>query len=544
MSGDETRRGPGHLRNMALTAGGTMGSRVLGLFRDQLVAAFFGTSLVAGAFILAFQIPNLFRRLLGEGALTTALVPVMAEERKLGGDARAFVFLNLVLRRVAPAMVLVTGVFVALFAWLGSNWADVAPKVGLPVTPTEGGSDYALAAKLTAVCMPYMPLICVAALFTAALNMLGRFALTSLSAVWLNIAMIVGLGGFGFLFATTMQEQVLWLCAGALVGGLVQLLAPAWGLWRLGWRPSLREPACSHGAWAELKVIFVPALLGAGVQQINLFVTRFLAFSVDDRSLTIYYLANRVVELPVGVFAVTVSTVIFPALAAHAAKGDSKGLASDFAHGMRLIYAINIAACAGLVALAEPILRLLFQYGKFTAQDTALTVPVLMIFALTIPFYGVVGLCGRALSAMRDTRTQMRVAVGNLALNAVLAPLLGWWLKAPGLALANLVAVAVQAYVLSRAVRRRDEFVASESLWSPLMRVVLASLAMGLLARAGWHGVEHLLPGTRRGAALGLFTLIPLCALVYFAMLRAMRYPEVDEILAVAKRKLRLGSKR
>lgn len=517
-----------------------MGSRVLGLFRDQLIAAFFGTSPVAGAFILAFQVPNLFRRLLGEGALTTALVPVMAAERKIGGDARAFVFLNLVMRRVAPAMVLVTGLLVVLFAWVGANWAQVAPNLRLPVVPPEGGSDYALAAKLTAVCMPYMPMICLAALFTAALNMLGRFAITALSAVWLNVAMIVALGGFGLVFATTPQEQVLWLCFGALVGGALQLAVPAWALWRSGWRPLLREPACSHGAWAELKVIFMPAVIGAGVQQINLFVTRFLAFSVDDRALTVYYLANRVVELPVGVFAVTVSTVIFPALAAHAAKGDGKGLASDFAHGMRLIYAINIAACAGLVALAEPILRLLFQYGRFGAGDTALTVPVLMIFAATIPFYGIVGLVGRALSAMRDTRTQMRVAVGNLALNALLAPLLGWWLKAPGLALANLLAVAVQAFVLLRALRRRDAHVAGENLLRPLLQTMGASLVMGLFAAGGWRVVEHFLEGTRRGAAVGLAVLIPASCALYFLLLRAMRYPEASEILAVVRRKLRL----
>lgn len=517
-----------------------MGSRVLGLFRDQLVAAFFGTSPVAGAFILAFQIPNLFRRLLGEGALTAALVPVMAEERRLGGDSRAFVFLNLVIRRVAPAMVLTGGLLVVTFVAIAEHWSELAPRLRLTRTLAEGGSDYALAAKLTAVCMPYMPMICLAALFTAALNMLGRFALTSLSAVWLNVAMILGLGGFGLWFGRTPEEQVLWLCGGALVGGAIQLAVPAWGLWRSGWRPGMREPACSPDAWNQLKIIFVPAVIGAGVQQINLFVTRFLAFTVDDSALTVYYLANRVVELPVGVFAVTVSTVIFPALAAHAAKGDGKGLAADFAHGMRLIYAINIAACAGLVALAEPIMRLLFQYGKFRAEDTALTVPVLMIFAATIPFYGVVGLAGRALSAMRDTRTQMRVAVGNLALNAMLAPVLGHFFKAPGLAAANLVAVAVQAFLLLRELRHRERHVAEENLMRPLLQTVGASALMGLFAAVGWHGIEHFLEGTRRGAAIGLATLIPVSGLIYFGLMRALRYPEAEEILAVARRKLRL----
>lgn len=536
---DPSQHGARHLRNMVVTAGGTMGSRVLGLGRDMLVTAFFGTTPVAGAFILAFQIPNLFRRLLGEGALTSALMPVMSHERKLGGKEQAFVFLNLVMRRVAPLLILI-GVAGVIISWmLGHHWDAVAGVTGLAKI-TDNGSDYPLAAKLTAVCMPYMPLICLAALFTAALNMLGRFAVTSLTAVWLNVAMIVALGGFGYAFGKTPEEQVYWLCGGALVGGFLQLAVPAWALWREGWRPGLREPACSENAWPDLKYIFLPAVIGAGVQQINLFVTRFLAFSVDDSALTVYYIANRIVELPVGVFAVTISTVIFPAMAAHVVRGDGKGFAGDFSHGLRLIFAINIAACAGLVALAEPIIRLFFEHGKFHAADTALTVPVLMIFACSMPLYGVVGLCSRALSAMKDTRTQMKFAIRDLCLNALLAPILGYWFKAPGLAAANLIAVAYQAYTLLRVVRSRDAHIAGEHVVKPFLQTVVASLAMGLLAYGGWRLVERLVHAPKLAALIGLVVIIPAAVAFYFGLLRLMRYPEAGEILAVVRRKLRI----
>lgn len=528
-----------HMRNMAVTAGGTMGSRVLGLVRDMLVTAFFGTTSVAGAFILAFQIPNLFRRLLGEGALTAALMPVMANERKLGGDDQAFAFLNFVMRRIAPLLIGLSLVAIVASWAIGTHWTGLSETLGLAGLE-KNGSDYALAAKLTAVCMPYMPLICIAALFTAALNMLGRFAVTALSAIWLNVAMIVALGVFGYYFGETPVERVYWLCGGALVGGLFQLLVPAYALRRAGWRFARRTPAPSDNAWSDLKYIFLPAVLGAGVQQINLFVTRFLAFSVEDSALTVYYLANRIVELPVGVFAVTVSTVIFPALAAHAAQGDDKGFAGDFAHGMRLILAVNIAACAGLIALAEPIVRLLFQHGKFTAADTAMTVPVLMIFALSMPLYGVVGLCARALSAKKDTRTQLRYALQNLGVNAVFAPLLGYWFKAPGLAVATLISVTIQALFLLRAVRRRDACIASERIVKPALQTVFASMLMGGFAYGAWRWIAHAVSDPKLSGILGLIVIIPVSAAFYFGLLRLMRFPEAEEMLAMVRRKLRL----
>lgn len=517
---------------MAMTAAGTTGSRVLGLVRDQLIAAFFGTGGVASAFILAFQIPNLFRRLLGEGALTTALVPVMSHERKRGGTAQAFVFLNFVLRRVAPWMLGVTVAGSAFCWWLGAHWAAAAAFVGCE---SAGDSYHALAARLTAVCMPYMPLICIAAVLTAALNMLGRFGLTSLSAVWLNVSMIAGLL-LGVAVCESDEGRVYALCLGAIVGGALQMAVPAYGLRREGWSLAMREPACSAGAWSEIRAIFVPAVIGAGVQQINLFLTRFLAFSVDERALSIYYYANRVVELPVGIFAVTVSTVIFPALAAHAAHGDKKGMAQDLGHGIRLIFAINIAAAAGLIALAEPIVRVLFEYGKFSAADTRATVPVLIVFALSIPFYAVIGLFGRALSALSETHYQMRLAWRVLALNAVCAPLFGLWLGAPGLALANLVAAVYQALSLLRELRRRDAYLREISVRTPLLQCLFAAVVMGLAVYAGWRGLDLLFGGARRGAVLALAVTIPFGTLVYFALLRNMAYPEVGELLGMVQR--------
>lgn len=539
-----------HYKNMLLTAGGTLGSRVLGLVRDQLIVGFLGSGAVASAVFFALLIPNLFRRLLGEGALTAAVVPVMSDDYKRGGKAEAFRFLNMVLTRAALVMLGITAAAM-LLAWAVAGQEGLEPR-------------YQMAAKLTVICMPYMPLICLAALFTAGLNLFGRFGITSLSAVWLNLAMIGAIGGAGFFFTQDAEQMAVWVCVGSLIGGVLQLVIPMAAFWKEGWRPQLTLERSE--SWEQLKLIFLPAVAGAGIQQINFFVSRFLALNVDDQSLTVYYLANRVVELPIGVFAITVSTVIFPAMALHAAREEKAELGGTFAHGMRLIFAINIPAAIGLLVLAEPIVRVLFQHGKFDAADTAATLPVLWIFAVAMPFYGAISLIGRALNSVKDTRTQAKIAGWVFLLNLTLSPLLGWWLKASGLALANLAAAVLQCVVLLCVLRRRDPAFSQEKLLRPLGQCLLAALLMGgLAAGLWWIGARWLaLPGwvesllipseaaperaaaTRglAGGVLGLLAVIPAVAAFYFFLLGRLGYPESDFLVRRLRAKFgRRGSK-
>lgn len=530
-------------RSMAKTAAGTIGSRLLGLVRDQLIAGFFGTGGIAAAFIIAFQIPNLFRRLLGEGALTSALIPVMTSEHKLGGNTRVFAFFNLVISRVAPWMFAITALFCA-----GAIAIALLPDAWLAAGASWTGADAAdisrhrLAAWLTALCMPYMPMICIAAVFTAGLNMLGRFNATSLSAIWLNLSMIFSLGVCGWFFGETPTERVVWLCAGALLGGALQLAIPALALRRVGWRFSINRTRTD--AWSDLKKMFFPALVGAGVTQINIFFTRFLAFSLDDQALSIYYYANRVVEIPVGIFTVTVATVVFPLLARHAAEKNSRELGATFAYGMRLIYAINIPAAVGIIVLAAPLVKIFFEHGNFTAGDTAATVPVLCVFALAVPFYAVSGIVTRALNALKDTKTQAKTAALAFGLNCVLAPTLGWFFGAVGLAGANLISAAAQCVALYVALRRRERACVSEPVLGAFFKSLGASLAMGALTAGAWFFVfEKIFGGNAFGENLTIVVaiciVVPVAVCFYFALLKILRFPECDEMFALFLRKLR-----
>ena len=515
---------------MAKTASWTMVSRVLGLFRDQLTAAVFGASAIGSAFILAFQIPNLFRRLLGEGALTAAIVPVLADKSVKDGKSAAFGFLNFVLRKVFPWMLGLTmlGIGSALL------WALVRPV-------------NSSAAILTAVCMPYMPLICIAALFTSAVNLSGRFGLAEIASGVLNLCMIIGLGVFGENLATTDMGKAVWLCIGALVGGAFQLMIPLWGLRQEGWRPGLVH--VDETAWKALSIAFLPAALGAGVQQVNVLISRGLAYNVSDAGLMYYYIANRIVELPIGLFSASIAVVIFPALATAFASRDVPALARNYGRGMRLVLAINVGAAFGLAALSVPIVRLLFEYGNFNKNNCEATSTLLVLFAIAMPFYAMISIVTRALNVAGQTKVTLIAAIHALVVNAVGSLVAVWMGKGvEGLALANAISTIWQYLVLRHYLKKHAPEFLTESLFKPAIQVIIGSVILGIIAFKGYsflHKVllENPIMSGKAGDALGHVVAMGLPALagmVFYAIyLDKLGYPERDLLRGYANKVLR-----
>ncbi len=509
---------------MAKTASWTMVSRVLGLFRDQLTAAVFGASVIGSAFIFAFQIPNLFRRLLGEGALTAAIVPALAEKSVKDGKPAAFGFLNFVLRRVLPWMLGLTmiGIGSALL------WALIWP------------AD-ASVAILTAICMPYMPLICVAALFTSAVNLSGRFGLAEIASAVLNLCMIVGLGVFGDAFATTDMGKAVWLCAGALVGGAFQLLIPLWGLRQEGWHQRLVNT--DEAAWKALSLAFLPAALGAGVQQVNVLISRGIAYKVSDAGLMYYYIANRIVELPIGLFSASIAVVIFPALATAYASRDVPALARNYGRGMRLVLAINVGAAFGLAVLAVPIVQLLFQYGRFNAGNCLATSHLLVLFAIAMPFYAMISIVTRALNVAGQTKTTLIAALHALAVNAVgsaVAVWLGYGVE--GLAVANSVSTVWQYFVLRHYLKKHAPEFLTESLLKPAFQVFIGSALMAVIAYQGYFFLHNAFTGHLNDKINLILSMgiAGLAGMVFYALfLDKLGYPERDLLRGYANKVLR-----
>ena len=518
---------------MAKTASWTMVSRVLGLVRDQLIAAFFGAGIVASAFLFAFQIPNLFRRLLGEGALTAATVPVLAAKANEGGTKESYAFLNYIIRRMLPWMLGLTlvGMGGALLWFL-----------------LAANDQQRYAAELTAWCMPYMPLICIAALFTSAVNLSGRFGLAEIASSALNLCMILGLGFFGYHLADTPMGQARWLCAGAIAGGVLQLLIPMWGLQQAGWKS--HPVHADEKAWRALRIAFVPAALGAGILQINFLISRSLAFNVDGAGLTYYYIANRIVELPIGLFSTSIATVMFPAMATAFAQNDSDALSRNYARGMRLILAINIAAAVGFVVFSKEIVQVLFEFGNFKAKDCENTRSVLCLFALAMPFHAMISMVTRALNVIGNTTATFRVALQSVSVNVVTSVFVVWkGYGIEGLACANALAAIVQYGLLRWELKKSAPHVLSESLWKPCAQSILGSIIMGMIA---YQLLSFINPALHQwnflNSKIALFLAMSLsagvAATVYGALLYWWKYPERDMMTdALNKVKHRLGIK-
>lgn len=490
-----------NLKNIGVVAGLTLVSRFLGLVRDQLSAFVFGTSLLNSAFLTAFRLPNLFRRLLGEGSLVAAFVPTLQLEMQKGGKPGAFRLVN----QVSTWLLLVSGVLVGFCMLLAAQSRLV---------PGQEERWY-LSADLSVLLFPYLIFVCLAAVLSSTLNVLQRFTEGALSPVLLNLAMIGSLAGAGLHFAKTPLGQVHWLCAGVLFGGLLQLALPAVSLAREGWRPRF-DASLSPGV-REIARLMAPGLWGAAIYQINLFVSQYLAIYIDDSAATLFFIANRITELPIGVFAIAISTVVYPLIAKHAAAGDTKSMADDYLKGVRLILLINIPAAVGLALLSEPIVRVLFQHGKFTSADTLALAPMLAISVVGMPFFSVVSLTTRAFYAVKDTKVPVKMATISFAVNFAASLLLMKPFGAAGLVLAGSVAVVVQCVLMQRLLARRLPELQLSLIGSDIVKIVAASAAMGLFVAGIWWGC------LRGRGALGdwasLLGLIPVAAALYGVLL-------------------------
>jgi putative peptidoglycan lipid II flippase len=429
--------------SIRIVAFSTILSRLTGLLRDMLVYAVFGTSAINSAFIIAFTVPNLFRRFMGEGALTSALVPVLAHEQTKNGKQDAFNLFNKVWSRAAIALVVVIVLGIAAFqlVWffkLEARWT--------------------LAARLGLWVFPYLFFICLSALIGAVLNLQKKFAATALAQIWVNLTMALMLGGIGIWVTHDEFARMLWVCGGVLLGGLLQLLLPGYALTREGWRPKfdLGKDERLNEVWRLLG----PGLIGATVAQVNTVISQFLAFGLNDSAVSVLFLANRLMQLPLGVFAIAVTTVTFPIIARKAAEGDRAGFAASYREGSTLIQAIMIPAGVGLALLAQPILVAVFKWGAFNEASVRATAPILAVYALAIPFYAACTFTTRALHSLKDTTTPVRWGAATLLINLTLSLVLKevgrpYDLGTLGLALANAISTAVFAWGLNWELKKK-----------------------------------------------------------------------------------------
>jgi putative peptidoglycan lipid II flippase len=515
-----------HLKNISVVATATVLSRVLGLVREIAIAAVFGTGALASAYVSAFTLPNLFRRLLGEGALTGAFVPTLTHELEHRQRAAAFALVS----KVTSWLLVVTTGLVAVAMLVMANAETLLRATGGLGLETETTGRLLLGAHLAVFLFPYMIFVCLAAAFSAACQVLGRFSEPALSPVWLNLT-ILGALGLGAWWAWGDEARMNLLCAGVLVGGFLQMAVPAGVLWTEGWRPSFDLRADDRVR--EIARLMAPTVIGSAIYLINISVSRFIGLSLNDSAAQVLNLATRVMELPIGVFAAAIATVVFPLIARHAAKQDWTALANDYHKGLRLVMIINVPAAAGLALLSEPITRLLFQRGAFTEADTALMTPILAVYALGLPFLSFTTVALRGFYSLKDTATPVRAAGLSFVVNLVLSIVLMKWLSTVGLALAGNLAVLAQAWFLQTRLSRRMPGLGFAPLWPNLGKIVAATAVMGVVVWGGARLVT-LLPLAAKAQDLVLVVgLIPVACAVYGGLLWMLKIEGREELGAL-----------
>jgi putative peptidoglycan lipid II flippase len=491
----------------------TLVSRVLALVRDSLAFAIFGAGILYSAFNTAIILPNLFRRLLAEGSMTAAFVPTLQEELHANGRAGTFGLLS----KVASWLLVVTASLVLLAMAVFGNARLVRGQE----------AKWYIAADLAVILFPYLALVSLAAAFSATLNVLEHFVEPALSPIWLNLAMIATLAGAGLHFSNTPIGEIHWLCAGVLAGGFLQMAVPGGVLVSMGWRP--RFDLGLSPRVREIALLMTPGIFGTAIYQINFSVSRLLAFSLDDSSATYLYTVNRLMEFPIGVFAVAVSTVVYPLIAAHAVKKDFRAMAGDFQKGIRLILIITMPAAAGLALLSGPIVRLIYKHGLATDADVHQMALMLSIMVIGLPFFAVVNLTVRAFYAIKDTKTPVRVALVDFVINITATLILIRWFGVIGIVLASTTAIIAQTLLLGWALVQRLPEMHFAPLGPSLAKVLGATAAMAVVVGGGWRAVR----GLHGASALAVFGLIPLGIATYGAVLWVARIEGRDELEAL-----------
>jgi putative peptidoglycan lipid II flippase len=479
-----------------ITSLGTLISRVLGMVRDVATAALLGMSTggVMDAFVIAFRVPDLFRRLFGEGALTASYLPALThklETDRASAWQLVSAMLNVVVIGVGALVLIGELVCGAMFLF----YSDAG---SLP-----------LVVGLAAVMLPYAVLICLTAYVSTTLHALGQFSVPAFVTAVFNLCWLAAAWWIAPSLGPDRAAQAYVLAAAVVVGGCAQL-AFQWPMLRrfgfrlrLGWRESLPEVRA-------VIVALVPTMLGLAVTQINTFVDSIMAWllttNVDGpttiswlggvespvrqgAAAAIYY-SERLYYFPLGIVGLAIATVIFPQLSRHAARGDHEKLGADLVTGIRLVFYLAIPAGVGLVVLGQPLARLLFERGEFTAEDTLRTAQMIAGYAIGVPAFCALPVVLRGYYAMRDFSTPVRVGLAIIVLNLVLNALLVWPLAELGLAIATVVSATLHAIILLIMLARRQSVFDARPLVATLLRAAIASGVMALAAVGALHATS------------------------------------------------------
>jgi len=452
------------VRATGIISSATFISRILGLIRDMIISGYFGTGMATDAFFIAFTIPNLLRRLLGEGSLTVSFIPVYTDYLTHQPQE-------------APRVVHVTGTVIALLLC-------TLTILGIILTPwiikfqAFGWKDPSLiklTILLTRICFPYLFFIGLVALAMGVLNSHRHFAAPALAPTLLNISMIASI-----LFLTPwINPPVLTLAIGVFIGGLTQILLQL---------PFLRAKGITfkinidlrHPALHRIAIMMAPMMVGIAAFQFNQVVNRFLASFLPQGSISYLYYADRIFEFPLGLFAIALGVAVLPSFSRLVAEGKMEEFKVEVNFSLRAILFITLPAMVGMIILRVPILNLIFQHGAFTYDSTIMSAQALLYYSFSIWAYGGINVISRAFFALKDAKTPVKIAIVSLVANFLLGVVLMHPLRHGGLALANSLSAILNVTLLAFYFHRKTSGLRLRELASSGLKIALAIIPMSL----------------------------------------------------------------
>ncbi|MDI6788843.1 MAG: murein biosynthesis integral membrane protein MurJ, partial [Planctomycetota bacterium] len=499
-------------------------SRVLGFLRDVLCSGFFGP--VWDAFIFAFTIPNLFRRLFGEGALSSAFIPTLSNYLNNKERSETLRFINIIITLLFGFLCLIAG-GVIIFTFI------------IPIIfPTSTASEKILSPlflKLLRIMIPYLPLICLVALLQAILNSLKHFLAPALASVVLNICWI---GGFivAHLVNTADENYKVMIIAWAiLIGGVMEVIIqlPALVKNKITYKPQI---SFNHPGLKEVLRLMLPTVFGLAVFQINLICDYLIAviFVPESGAISALYYGNRMMQFPFALIGISLATAVFPYLADYIARNDINGMLAEYQKALKAALFVGIPASVGLIVLSEPIIRWafysipssLFQIKAFTPEAINRTSNVLLCYSIGIWAYGAVQITNRAFYALKDMTTPVRIGVFTVLINITLNLILVFPLKEAGISLATTISSVLNMVILLIVLGRRSGNINLLScLVKALIKPLLCGLLMGVVCYLGLLYLPRYLPPitTVLAETIFLIGLVALGIVSYLAISRGIK---------------------
>ncbi len=522
------------LKSSGAMAAATLTSRVLGLVREMIYAEFMGNTWVASAFVMAFQVPNLFRRLLGEGALTAAFIPIFKHKEVTDGEQEMWRSANAVISGLVAGAAAVTVLVIAVIS--------VALAIGVPEGETR------LMLRLLRLMFPYMLLVCLAAVLIGMANARGHFFVPALGSVLLNVVMIASVLLLAPRMGTQLETQIFGLAIGVLVAGLAQAFFQVPSLSREGyryhWVSPWRDPTVG-----EVVRKMLPGSIGVAAFQINVLVTQCFSFWFEPSIVSTFNYSVRLMELPQGMFGISLATYLLPTLSGLAAQKKYPEFRGTLRQGLGHLAFANLIAAAISIALAEPIVRLLFERGRFGPGATHRVAMALICLAPGLLMFSMNNILARAFFALNDIKTPMKISVFCLALNLIFA---FWFVRRfqaahfggeVGLAIANTLSacfnLSLLAYTLRRKLGRLDMSSLKPILLVLISDAVLAGIVAALASFLWEHQIGHRTLSRKLGS---VFVPGILAGSIYWLVAFWMKVPAAREMTTLILQKFRRRS--